>query len=178
MWSSWERLGTSRSARESARGALGELLGRSGGVLGCFGSPFGRILGEKIELGSGIDAFSRIELPSRREHRKCRKWARNQPLGIKTTSKEARREQKASWERLGSVSGRLGSSRTEFGGILEVPRAKSRMRLTWPAGEAGPLEVFDFESDRLLISVPHATLPGQAGGGGYLKASPLPPAPL
>ena len=52
----------------SARGALGELLGRSGGVLGCFGSPFGSILGEKIELGSGIVAFSRIELPSTREH--------------------------------------------------------------------------------------------------------------
>ena len=53
----------------SARGALGELLGRSGDVLGCFGSPFGSILGEKIELGSGIVAFSRIELPSTREHR-------------------------------------------------------------------------------------------------------------
>ena len=53
----------------SARRALGELLGRSGCVLGCFGSAFGGILGEKIELGSGIAAFSRIELPSRWEHR-------------------------------------------------------------------------------------------------------------
>ena len=38
---------------------------------------------------------------------------------------------------------------------------------TWPAAEAGPLEVFDFESDRLLTVIPHATLPGQAGGGGF-----------
>ena len=53
----------------SARRALGELLGRSGCVLGCFGSALGGILGEKIELGSGIVAFSRIELPSTREHR-------------------------------------------------------------------------------------------------------------
>ena len=53
----------------SARRALGELLGRSGSVLGRFGSTFGSILGEKIELCSGSVAFSRIELPSTREHR-------------------------------------------------------------------------------------------------------------
>ena len=64
--------GLQRAPRDplgSARGALGELLGRSGDVLGCFGSPLGSILGEKIEVGSGIVAFSRIELPSTREHR-------------------------------------------------------------------------------------------------------------
>ena len=71
-----ELLGAIRDLQECSRelpgtlwGALGELLGRSGSVLGCFGSPFGSILGEKIELGSGIVAFSRIELPSTREHR-------------------------------------------------------------------------------------------------------------
>ena len=47
----------------SARGALGELLGRSGDVLGCFGSPFGSILGEQIELGSGIVAFFENRAP-------------------------------------------------------------------------------------------------------------------
>ena len=46
-----------------------------------------------------------------------------------------------------------------------------------PARGAGLVEVFDFENQQTSLLIPHATLPGQAGGGGYLKASPLPPAP-
>ena len=35
-----------------------------------------------------------------------------------------------------------------------------------------------FTIKHIRLTVSHATLPGQAGGGGYVKASPLPPAPL
>ena len=69
-----------------------------------------------------------------------------------------------------------GGIRSENDEMLENDDPSIRIAMFWspkgkksngPAGEAGPLEVFDFESDRLLISVPHATLPGQAGGGGF-----------
>ena len=71
MWSDLGRLGVlrrrPRDAPGTARGALGELLGRSSGVSGCFWASVGGFLGDKIELESGNGAFLKIELPCRRE---------------------------------------------------------------------------------------------------------------
>ena len=74
-----ELLGAIRDLQECSResqGPSGERSGSSRGVLGALWRrlgvlwiAFGSILGDKMELGSGIVAFSRIELPSTREHR-------------------------------------------------------------------------------------------------------------
>ena len=69
-------------------------------------------------------------------------------------SKRHRKRREESRRRLGSV---LGASRGDSGGplgtqdgVLEAQGQKVDLYVAWPAAEAGPLEVFDFESDRHL----------------------------
>ena len=76
-----------------------------------------------------------------------------------------------------------GGSRTAFGRARAAFRRPNgqkvdsvRLSSTWPAAGAGPLEVFDFESDRLL-TVSHTLRSPVKPGAADLKASPLPPAP-
>ena len=90
----------------------------------------------------------------------------------------------ASWERFGATREAHWGPRTAFGrarAAFRRPKGQKvdsvRLSSTWPAAEAGPLEVFDFESDRHLHLFNTLCSPAKAGGGGYLKASPLPPAP-
>ena len=73
-----------------------------------------------------------------------------------------------------------GGSRTAFGRARAAFRRPKGQKVdlisTWPAAGAGPLEVFDFDSDRHLhLSNTLCSLLKQ--GAADLKASPLPPAP-
>ena len=69
-------------------------------------------------------------------------------------SKRHRKRREESRRRLGSV---LGASRGDSGGplgtqdgVLEAQGRNTDLYVAWPAAGAGPLEVFDFESDRHL----------------------------
>ena len=61
------------------------------------------------------------------------------------TSEGPRREQKASWERLETRPRRPRRPTEAPGPHFGGPTGK---KSTWPAAEAGPLEVFDFEYHR------------------------------